>query len=392
LAAKVAALLEGDFVFMAVLLFVAAVVCLALFLHPYVTFPLSLMTMKRREVNIDAGAPLPSATLFFSAYNEERALPAKLANVEAIKALHPDIKVIAYSDMSSDGTSAILRSRPDLLTAVIGEERAGKATGMRKMVAMADTDICIFTDANVELEPASVARLLAYFSDPTVGGVAGTLHYVNPDDGVTASVGSLYWKLEEKIKTLESRCGSIMGADGSIFAVRRAYYPVVPPHLLDDMTVSTSMIFAGLRLINAQDVIAFEKNTTSATDEFRRKRRIACRAFNTHRFLWPQTKKLPAVDVYKYVSHKLLRWMGALFLGLAALFATLFLVVVGWWPAALVLWIGGVLAIVVGDVVKPPVLGPAVEMLRSIWATFVGVMDSFRGLTYQTWAPAKSRD
>ncbi|AUW59835.1 histidine kinase [Sphingobium sp. SCG-1] len=372
---------------------IVAIACFGLFLHPYVTFPLSLRLMRARPVRKDATARTPSATMLFSAYNEERTLPAKLHNIEEIRALHSDIAVLAYSDMSTDGTREMLLSRPDLLTLVPSTERTGKATGMRRMVAQADSDICIFTDANVILDPASVARLLEYFRDPAIGGVSGTLRYINEADGVTASVGGLYWRLEEKIKALESRCGSMMGADGSIFATRRALYPDVPPHLLDDMTASISVLFHGQRLISAPDVLAFEKTTTDARDEFRRKRRIACRAFNTHRHLWPQiVRHFPAIDIYKYVSHKLLRWFGAPVLLIALISTTLAFLAAGLPWIAGALWIAGVLALLIGRVARVPLLSPVTEILLSIGATFLGVIDAMRGRTYQTWAPAKSRD
>lgn len=370
-----------------------AAICAVLFLHPYVTYPLSLRLLRARPLAPDPASPLPTASLLFSAYNEEAALPAKIANLEAIKACNPDIEILAYSDMSSDSTTAMLARRPDLLTLVPATERTGKATGMRRMVAQATGDICIFTDANVLLDPAAVKTLLGYFRDPAVGGVSGTLRYINDADGVTASVGGLYWRLEEHIKALESRCGSMMGADGAIFATRRALYPHVPAHLLDDMTASISVTFHNLRLISASDVIAYEKGTTDPRDEFRRKRRIACRAFNTHRHLWPSIRQhFTALDVYKYLSHKLLRWFGAPILacGIAALLLAMTLD--GHGAYALGLALAGGALFVAGRLFAVPVLSQVTEIALSIIATFIGVIDALRGRTYAIWTPAASRN
>ncbi len=377
---------------MLTLLTLASALLLFLFVHPYLSYPLSLLGFRARPTAIGLGPRPRSVALLFAAYNEERALPAKLANIAEIKARHPEIDVIAYSDMSADRTLEMLHARPDLLRVVPSSERTGKATGMRHMVASTNAEICIFTDANVILDPDAIDRLLDHFTDPEVGGVAGTLRYINDGESLTAEVSGLYWRLEEWIKRRESRCGSIMGADGSIFATRRALYPVVPPHLLDDMTVSMSTIFAGYRLIHADDVIAYEKNATAASDEFRRKRRIACRAFNTHRHLWPQiTRSFAPADIYKYVSHKLLRWMGLPILILAALCATGGLLIAGEPLWALGVWVlAGVALLLARAHVRP--FSQIAEILWSISAIFVGLTDSWRGQTYQTWAPAKSRD
>jgi cellulose synthase/poly-beta-1,6-N-acetylglucosamine synthase-like glycosyltransferase len=377
---------------MLTLLTLMSVVLLLMFIHPYLSYPLSLLAFPERPVRRGT-APRPrSLALLFAAYNEERALPAKLANIEEIKARFPDIDVIAYSDMSADRTLDMLKARSDLLRVVPSSERTGKATGMRRMVASTDAEVCIFTDANVILDPDSIERLLDYFTDEEVGGVAGTLRYINDADSLTAEVSGFYWRLEEWIKQRESRCGSIMGADGSIFATRRALYPAVPSHLLDDMTVSMSTIFAGYRLIHATDVIAYEKNATAASDEFRRKRRIACRAFNTHRHLWPQIARcFPPADIYKYVSHKLLRWLGLPLLILAALSVTGALLLCDQPLWALVPWGLAAVALLLAKARIRP-FSQLAEILWSISAIFVGLTDSWRGQTYQTWAPAKSRD
>ncbi len=366
------------------------------FLHPYISYPLSLRLMRARPVRrVAAGdsiAPRPSATLLFSAYNEERALKPKLANLEAIKAFHPDLEILAYSDMSTDGTLALLESRPDLLRVIPTRERTGKAMGMRRMVAEAKGEICIFTDANVMLEPESVGTLLDYFRDSEIGGVSGTLHYVNDADGTTASVGGLYWRLEEKIKALESRCGSIMGADGAIFATRRALYPEVPPHLLDDMIVSMSVLFHGKRLISADDVIAYERNTTDPKDEFRRKRRIACRSYASWRHLAPQIKQhFSLADRYKFFSHKLLRWFGAPLAILSGSTLSLALWLDGQTVLLGALW-GSATLVALGAAAGLKPCAVLMGIVAAIGAAFLGVIDALRGKTYQTWSPAKSRD
>lgn len=372
------------------LFYLIAAVSGAAFLHPYLFYPLTLRFMRPRPL-APGGGPRPSATLLFAAYNEERALPAKLENIAAIKALHPDLEVLAYSDMSTDATLDLLRSRPDLLRAIPAAQRTGKATGMRRMVEQARGEICIFTDANVLLDPQSVAPLLDYFRNPEVGGVAGTLHYVNDDASATAEAGGIYWRMEERIKRLEAHCGSIMGADGSIFATRRALYPQVPPHLLDDMIVSMSVLFHGCRLISAPDVHAYERSATAAADEFRRKRRIACRAWNSYRHIWPDIARLPLAERYKFVSHKVLRWLGAPLLLLSGSALTAALWQDGRWALFAGLALAGAAIVAMAFAgVRPArtLMGFAVAVL----ATFVGVTDAWRGRTYQTWRPAQSRD
>jgi cellulose synthase/poly-beta-1,6-N-acetylglucosamine synthase-like glycosyltransferase len=360
------------------------------FIHPYILYPLSLRLVPRRKIAPEAGSGLPSATLVFCAYNEESSVEAKLKNLREIRALAPDIKFLAYVDLSSDRTLELLRAHPDLVTVVAATERTGKAVGMTRLASQAETEIMIFTDANVMVDPDSVQRLRSYFLDPSIGGVCGTLVYVNAEQSPTAGTGAAYWRLEEFIKKGESRNGSTMGADGSLFATRTAYYPVVPPHLLDDFIVSMSIVFARLRLVSAPDVIAYERGATERRDELRRKRRIACRAYSTHQYIFPQVARLPTMEVYKYFSHRVLRWYSGFTGAAALLFGFLALATINPLVALSLLSIC-VVAYFVGTRARVPLLSHGAEAVSAIYAATLGVIDAWRGQKYQVWQPAKSR-
>src|SRR3546814_19638947 len=101
-----------------------------------------------------------------------------------------------------------------------------------------------------------------------------------------------------RIKALESRSGSTMGADGSIFAVRRRLYSPVPPDIIDDMFVSLSILCDGYHVVRDSAVVAYESATTHSGDEFRRKVRIACQAFTCHRLLRPRLRHPPPSAPY----------------------------------------------------------------------------------------------
>ena len=110
-----------------------------------------------------------------------------------------------------------------------------------------------------------------------------------------------------------------MGASGGLFSVRRELYPEFPDTVQDDFTVSMSVIFQGMRLVKASDVIAYEKTVASRAEALRRKVRIGARAFHTHSFLRPQIVRMSAKDRMKYFSRKMLRWFGGVFITLGAM-------------------------------------------------------------------------
>ncbi|WP_202967680.1 MULTISPECIES: glycosyltransferase [Aeromicrobium] len=363
--------------------------CILGVLYPYAIYPAVLTLLPKVPVE-PRPAPRMRFSLLFCAFNESNALDVKIPNLEALRKVDPELQVLAYDDGSLDDTLTKLSERPDLVEVFQGSGRLGKAHGMKVLAGQAVGDVLIFTDANVTLREDALERLSSWFSDPEVGGVCGTLRYVNADDSSTAAVGGAYWRLEEKIKTLESRTGNVMGADGSIFAVRRELYPDFPDTVLDDLTVSMAAVFAGKRLLKVDDVVAHERLVTDRKDEFSRKARIAARAYHTHRVMKPQLRTMSRIDTFKYVSHKVIRWFGGLFVIIGTVAAIGLATTVAPFLGLAALVAVAASTVIAAKVKSGPIAALA-EIVIALLATLLGVLRAARGRTYSTWAPAGSR-
>jgi len=363
-----------------------------LIVYPYLIYPFILKLLPKNPVQIKDLHKSDGLTIamLFCAYNEESSLPNKIRNIRELKNTCPELKVYAYSDGSTDATNELLLSAQDVLEPLIGNERLGKVVGMQKLVAKVREDIIVFTDANVLLEPESLTRLLYYFSDPSVGCVSGKLVYKGMSS-TTAKVGGLYWKLEEKIKQLETDTGSTMGADGAVFARLRIDYPEIPPGLVDDMAVSMSVLFENKRCITACDVIAYENAVCSGAEEFRRKIRIACGAYSTYLYQRKEIKKTTLINQFKFISHKLIRWWGAFFMLAANITFTFWGYSIGYGNellatlavTSMLFWLLGSRGI--------PGISAVYEIILSIIATGIGVIKSLSGTEYRTWETAATR-
>lgn len=365
-------------------------------MHPFLTYSFSLRLLKlMRRGSLRPGServPVHSFAVCVSAYNEEAVIEAKAENLLALRrATRLPVDLLIYVDAASDRTAELLRPYADRIRIVEGRERHGKSTGMNRLVEMTDADLVVFSDANVMLDPEALTRLEPHFFDPAVGCVCGHLRYTNGQDSATATIGSTYWRTEERIKQLESDTGGVIGADGSVFAIRRALHRPVPPDIIDDFYLSLSILCDGYRVIRADDVCATETATTESADEFRRKVRIACQAFNVHRLMRRRLTGLPWLLRYKYVSHKLLRWLALINAALGCFFAV----------AAVIAWQGwatGLAGVAAGLMLTGLVLtglsaslSRVREVLLALVATTFGVIRSLKGDRFQTWLPPASR-
>jgi cellulose synthase/poly-beta-1,6-N-acetylglucosamine synthase-like glycosyltransferase len=374
---------------MVITLLLIVFLCALAVIYPYAIYGIILKLLPDRSIARKKGFKI-SATLVFCAYNEEAIIPAKIKNIEKLKKRHPDLEVLAFDDGSSDATYDMLSERSDLLTVIQGSGRNGKAHGMKLLASRANGDIMIFTDANVTLRENAIDALMAWYADPEVGGICGSLHYMGSDNSSTASVGSLYWRLEERLKSEESRTGNVMGSDGSIFSLRRSLYPEFPNTVLDDLTVSMAAVFNGKRLIKADDVIAYEKHVAERSEEISRKIRISARAFYTHMHLLPQLRKMSGVDKFKYRSRKLLRWFGCSFFIVGTICFVLAVTLLS--PVSGAVCTGLLcLLFFAGMRLNSGILSSIMEVVVALVATQIGVFHAMRGRTYAVWNPAKSR-
>lgn len=376
------------------ILLALAAICMALALHPFITYPLSLTLLRRvlpyRPAPLPARKPAVDFTICMCAYNEEGVIREKLQNLLALKQREPGLEILIYVDAASDQTAKRLRAYAPHISFHVSTARHGKTHGMNLLASRATGDVILFTDANVMLDRDCLTNLRRTFEDPEIGCVCGNLVYTNSKDSVTASTGSLYWRLEESIKRLEQQTGSVMGADGSLFAIRRSLHRAPPDHIIDDMFVSFWVLIQGYRVVQSKDARAYEESASSASDEFGRKSRIACQAFNVHRLIWPHLRKMNFLTVYKYVSHKLLRWLCIYFLALSGILTVAALAVAGYAWAAGVLIAAVVAAGVLGSryAVKP--FSQIVDIVTSMAGAGLGVWKSVRGESFQTWTPVAS--
>ncbi len=376
-------------------LILLGVLCIGIALHPFTTYPISLWLLRRfrfvpvskEPASAEAAADL---AICMCAYNEERVIDAKMANLLALKRKYPGLEILVYVDAATDRTAEKLRAYEHEIRLHVASERHGKTHGMNVLVAMVTKPIIMFTDANVMIDLEAPARFARYFRDPEIGCVSSHLKYTNGDASITANSGSLYWRLDEWTKRLETDTGSAMGADGSLFAVRRSLHRPPPDEIIDDMYVSIMVFCEGSRVVQADDVIAYEESVTVAKDEFRRKVRIGCGAFNAHRAVWPRVREQSALTLYKYISHKVIRWLTIYFLLAGWLLIEVGLAAAGY--AAAAAWLAGlsIACLLIGALSSRGPLAQIWDILSAFVATGLGVLRAVRGHNFQTWTPIGS--
>lgn len=291
---------------MEVLFFISA----GFILYTYLVYPLvmiiwgSLLPKRVRK----RYHPVPLSVVL-AVKDEEINVKTRIENLLAQDYPEDLVEVVVVSDGSRDRTVELAKGMEDARVKVIEcPDPVGKSGAINIGVAHASHDIIVFADARQTFDENVFAELTSVFFDDDVGAVSGELVI---ERGIGSEVHEgvgLYWRYEKLIRRMESAAESVVGATGSIYAIRRALFEPLAEHtLLDDFLVPMRIVLAGRRVVFIRSAKAHDLSSSTASNEFRRKVRTLAGNFQAvaleRRLLDPSKNKI----LFQFVSHKLAR-------------------------------------------------------------------------------------
>lgn len=250
--------------------------------HTHVTYPLTLVVLRRLRGERVEPAPSvappdppepPFVSLIIAAFDEQEVIGAKVANALAAEWPREQLEVVVASDGSADGTVEAARAAGADL--VLDLPRAGKIAAQDAAAASARGEILAFSDANSTWEPNALAALAAAFDDPLVGYASGEVSFTaGAAAQATGNEEGAYWRLETRIRELESELGGITAGNGAIYAVRAVAYRPLAPSRSHDLSFPFELRREGWRSVHVAGARASEKMVPTLEGEFARKRRM----------------------------------------------------------------------------------------------------------------------
>jgi poly-beta-1,6-N-acetyl-D-glucosamine synthase len=251
----------------------------------------------------------PDVSIVMVVRNEERWLEGKLRNLRELDYPQERCQIVVVSDGSTDGTEAILHQSADdpRVQVLMNQLSRGKACGLNDAISLATGEMVVFTDARQTIESGAIRQLMQNFADPEVGCVSGALMLGNAESGEAAKGMGLYWRIEKEIRELESESGSVIGATGALYAVRRELLSEVPEGtILDDVYIPMQVVRQGKRVVFDERARAWDCPDLGGGLEFARKVRTLSGNYQLVQLApWVLSRHNPVL--LRFVSHKLLR-------------------------------------------------------------------------------------
>lgn len=282
--------------------------------YTYVIYPaliwLAARLFGRDRSPILTPSELPRVSLLIAAYNEEAVIEQRLQNALALDYPRDRLEIVVGSDGSDDGTNDIVkRYAPEGVVLFDYEKRRGKSAVLNASVPRLTGEIVVFSDANTIYDVQAIRRLVARLHDPEVGAVCGRL--ILTDSATGQNVDSLYWRYETFLKRCESRVGTLLGANGAIYALPRKFYVPIPDNtIIDDFVIPLlAKLRHEFRVEYEPAAIAYEDTPPTIRAEFRRRSRIGAGGYQSLALLWRLLSARHGWTAFCFFSHKVLRWL-----------------------------------------------------------------------------------
>ncbi len=297
----------------------------------YPGFACILGKLMRRHVHCaEPGSNLPTITIIIPAFNEASVIVETVNNKLQSDYPADKINVIVVSDQSEDGTDDLVLGIDDERVTLLRQStRAGKTSALNRAIPQATGEIIVFSDANSLYAKDTLQLLVSPFADPDVGYVTGRMVYKAADGSLSGQGCSAYMAYENRLRSCETKLGSIVGVDGGVDATRRSIYVPMKDDQLPDFVQPLQVREQGLRVVYEARALLYEDALIEVGDEFRMRVRVGLRAFHA------LNDKSALLNPFKFgmyswqlFSHKVLRYLVPFFM-LIALVSNLPLILTG---------------------------------------------------------------
>ena len=284
------------------LLITTTLICIVLIIYHHLGYPVLLwgiskwLSIKESKKSKKTKSPFllknkasyPSVAVVIPAYNEAHYIAEKIRNLAMLDYPKDRLRVILGCDGCTDKTALIARKTIaewgcSHLNIEIKEfhHNRGKVAVLNDIMANVDEDLVALSDVSalISIDALQVAKI--HFNDPTIGLVTGHYQLFNPGSNGEEA----YWEYQCSVKEQEAQLGSVIGAHGAFYMIRRNLYIPLPDNSInDDFIIAMSIVRQGYHAIYSSSINAIELEQASGEVDYHRRSRIA--AGNLQQLIW----------------------------------------------------------------------------------------------------------
>lgn len=212
-----------------------------------------------------------TASVGVMAYNEEKNIGKLLEALVGQDLREVEIReIFVVSSGSTDSTDDIVREwgeRDGRIELIAQKGREGKASAINLFLARADGDVFILESGDTIPATDCIERMLAPFSDPSVGMAGGRPMPVDDPDTFMGFVVHMLWRLHHMLALKSPKLGEMV-------AFRSFVRSIPPDTAVDEASIEAIVVADGKSLRYVPDAIVYNKGASTVSDFLKQRRRI----------------------------------------------------------------------------------------------------------------------
>ena len=243
--------------------------------------------MADRRRHVPATEVAPRVSVLIPAYNEEKVIASSIRRI--LHSRHADLEVVVVDDGSTDDTAAVVASEfaDEPRVKLIRIPNGGKANAVNTALRASHGEVVVALDADTQFEPHTIARLVRWFADPSVGAVAGNAKVGNRVNLITLWQALEYITAQNLERRALAALGTITVVPGAVGAWRRAALEALGGFpgdtLAEDQDLTLAVQMAGYRALFDSTAVAWTEAPDTVSGLARQRFRWA---FGTLQCLW----------------------------------------------------------------------------------------------------------
>ncbi len=314
----------------------------------------------------------PLVSVIIPAYNEEKVLGKTVKSV--LRSQYRNLEVIIIDDGSKDRTWEITKElRSDPRIRGLHQRNRGKSSAVNRGIKVSRGSIFISIDADTIFLPNTISKMVRFFHDPEIGGVAGVVKVGNVNSWITR------WQALEYITSIsierasQAFMKSIVIAPGACSAWRKHAVKKAGGYsaatMAEDCDLTLAVHRAGYQIVQDMSAFAYTESPETLRDLAKQRFRWI---FGTIQAFW---KHRNMIFNYRY------GWLGCFFIPKAILGIMMQLIFT---PLLLLVAISNIIS---GNL-SVILLYAAVSFLILVITAAIGLLLARERLTYLIATPA----
>jgi len=263
---------------MRMILFIG-IVLLFFALIPYLVFLFGIR-FGRKPADTGFPAVFPKISMIISAYNEERVIEERIANLMQCHIPKESWELIFVDDCSNDNTlsraKTCLEKSGIEFTIIANRERMGTSRSYNNAINVAKNPIIVTTDADVFFDPDAINYLIGKLeSDRNIAAVCGELH-PRSNGNNTTQLEYAYRSYYGRMCDWESAVDSTYNFNGALVAFRSDLIRRIDDKRgADDANTAFEAIRKGYRAVYESRAFVYEDIPPRFREQYRQKIRRA---------------------------------------------------------------------------------------------------------------------